>query len=152
VALTPTDKASLAAALERAIPSSLDDIVRRNRDRARIGLATEEDLRALEATIGPLPPKDTINGWHMIAIQLSDGDGTVTAVYLLGRTRSTPWITSKLTGLDRAARRVRTHSGSIYELGTPASGEPDAGLLLHICAALWQWGLGPMMGAPGIYY
>lgn len=142
-------KSALHNALECAIPQTLDDIIRNNRDRAGIGLATEAELSAIPQDVGTRLPTDIIEGWHLISLRerATDGTGTV-SIHLLGwsRTRAVSWITSPVVALDRCRNQARTRSGTRYELGDPGHGEPDLELRLHVCRALRAWGLGSALG------
>lgn len=54
---------SLGVPLSVLIPKSLDDIVRNNRDKAEIRLATEAEIGALFTTLTPAQVKRRIEGW-----------------------------------------------------------------------------------------
>ena len=83
-------------------PTTLDEIVTRNRDRIQIGLATESEVAALAAAVdcGPGAEKDVLNAWRLVAMRHLPSGNTV--VQLLGdriRARG-PVITSPVLGLD----------------------------------------------------
>jgi hypothetical protein len=57
------------------IPSSLDDIVRLNRDQVQIGLATLDELTTLEGAIEPGPTQASPRGRTSYASALSCTNG-----------------------------------------------------------------------------
>jgi len=61
--------ARLEAFLDSLTPTSLDDIVRENRDRVEIGLATAEELASRAAKIAPGRPAGTIDQWRPVAFR-----------------------------------------------------------------------------------
>jgi hypothetical protein len=105
----------LKAALERALPCSLDDIIRRGRDQASLGLATSADLERLMGDIVDGRLRVVINGWHLVALRIRATDGEAVYVYLLGYAQATceTWITSNVVSIDMKNGYVRTKSGSI---------------------------------------
>jgi hypothetical protein len=147
-------KAALRAALERDIPKSLDDIVRSNRDRVSFGLATEAEIAALPENVGPSPPTDVIDVWHLISLRERGGDAVETvSVHLLGwsQVRRMSWIMSAVVALDRNRNQARTRSGTRYDLGTPGHGEPGLELRLLVCRALNMWGLGKALNVLDVF-
>jgi hypothetical protein len=154
------DVSEIREALERMIPRSLEDIVRKARDQFQIGLATAEEMAVLAATVEAGPIRDTITEWRIIAfraISLSV-DAQTQAVsrsllLLLGRAAGTrcPWITSAVTEIDIDRRLVRTQN-SLYRLGARGEGEPPQEDLICVCAATHRWGVGKRIGAPAFFY
>jgi hypothetical protein len=158
--LSPMDVSAIQQALERMFPKSLDDIVRRSRDRFQIGLATAEELALLAATVEDGPIRDTIAEWRIIAfrpIGLGVDARTAAAsrsrLSLLGRAVGLrcPWITSEVREIDIDAHLVRTRN-SLYRLGARGEGEPPQEDLICVCAATYQWGFGALIGAPAFFY
>jgi hypothetical protein len=158
--LSEAEVSEIRETLERMIPKSLEDIVRKSRDQFQIGLATAEELAVLAATIEAGPIRDTITEWRIIAfrtIGLSI-DAQTQAVsrsllLLLGRAAGTrcPWITSAVTEIDIDRRLVRTQN-SLYRLGARGEGEPPQEDLICVCAATHRWGVGKLIGAPAFFY
>src|SRR5260221_8398722 len=63
------DVSEIREPLERMIPRSLEDIVRKARDQFQIGLATAEEMAVLAATVQAGPIRDTITEWRTIAFR-----------------------------------------------------------------------------------
>ena len=154
------DVRGIQETLEHMIPKSLDDIVRKSRDRFQIALATVEELAGLAATIEAGPIRDTITEWRIIAFRAIglSVDAQTQAVsrsllLLLGRAAGTrcPWITSAVTEIDIDRRLVRTQN-SVYRLGARGEGEPPQEDLICVCAATHRWGVGKRIGAPAFFY
>jgi hypothetical protein len=136
--------------LAEMIPSSLDDIVRKNRDQVQIGLATIEEIAAREGAIEPGPALDTIDEWRVVAIRQL---GSQPMLSLLGRVVGTGVrrMTSRIAVLDVARGLCRTRN-SLYPLGFPGEGEPPPEDLICVCAILHRWGVGRLIGAPEFFY
>ncbi len=154
------DGSGIRKALEQMMPKSLDDIVRRSRDRVQIGLAMAEELAALAATVEPGPIRDTMAEWRIIAIRTIDPsiDARTTAVSrshlsLLGWAAGMrcPRLTSEIAQIDISGRLVRTRN-SLYRLGSRGEGEPPQEHLICVCAATHSWGFGGVIGAPAFFY
>src|SRR5260370_36304676 len=64
-----TYTAKLEKVLETLFPTSLDDIVRKNRELVQIGLATAEEFASRAARIEPGRPVDTIDHGRLIAVR-----------------------------------------------------------------------------------
>jgi hypothetical protein len=142
-------RSDLAEKLEALVPKSLDDVIRKNRDRAKIYLSTAEEIAALHASDLLLNQPSSIKGilrdWSYVTIKV----GKMPGVFLLGYsiTASRSLCTSLVVGI--ADNLVRTRSGSLYKLEGPATDQPD---LLHLCSQLWNWGVGESLGVPHIFY
>ncbi len=132
------------------IPSSLDDIVRLNRDQVQIGLATLDELTTLEGAIEPGPTLNTIDEWRVVAIRQL---GAPPMLSLLGHVVGTSIVrmTSEIAVLDVARGLCRTRN-SLYRLGFPGTGEPPREDIICVCAVLHQWGFGKTIGAPEFFY
>src|SRR5260221_3833018 len=107
--LSEAEVSEIREALERMIPKSLEDIVRKSRDQFQIGLATAEELAVLAATIEAGPIRDTITEWRIIAVRsigLAVGAQTPpvsrSRLSLLGRAAGMgcPRVTSAVTEID----------------------------------------------------
>jgi hypothetical protein len=139
----------IKAAIEALVPKSLDDIIRKNRDRAQIYLSTPGELAALAAPGLIVDRQASIKGvlreWSFVTLKV----GRVPGVILMGHnvTVGQSWGTSVVAGI--ADDLVRTRSGSLYRVDGPSTDQPD---LLHLCAMLWTWGVGESLGVPHIFY
>ena len=145
-----------ADSLKAALPSSLDDIIRLNRDKFQMRLATGYEIKDLPLLIevmgsDPMEPKSgEISEWRYVVIDIKDGEQTS---FMVGYRHNNTFITSKVVAIEHNGETgfVRTKN-SLYRLGKQGDGEPDFHLLMHICASLWVWGAGPSMGVPQVFY
>ncbi|HVS78341.1 MAG TPA: hypothetical protein VHE11_15485 [Steroidobacteraceae bacterium] len=121
------------------LPQTLDDLVRRHRDRLEIGLATAAELASVSGDVDAVdPPRGRIDGWHIMALR----DRVVDSItlHVLGHVEDgRSWITSDVVVLASNRARVRTRN-SLYLLGAQATGAPDLRLVLHAAYALRSWG------------
>lgn len=140
----------LAASIEDLIPKSLDDIIRLNRDKAQLRLTTDEEILELYHDITPGNPKDIIDDYSLITL-VSE---SLTQVFLLGDVRRTgiQRITSVVLQIDADRQLLTTKSGSLYQLGTPSPGLPDAHQLMCVCAAFHSWKFGAVLGVSHFFY
>lgn len=135
--------ATLAQQLERIIPKSLDDIIRTNRDKARLYLSTEVELAALRGPIPIWPVKGRISHWCFISFFLTEEHWACVNLTGFNEDEQSSWMTSQVMAISGSA--VLTRSGSIYTLAGESSTEPD---LQHICATLNLWGVGQHSDVP----
>lgn len=138
------------------IPKNLDDIVRANRDKCRLAIATDEERQALERDIpnaAARKVRHTLKGWNILMVHVTAGGTSTSLPKLLGSVNETGqcWITSTVKGIDTRAGLVQTEN-SVYRVVGPRILEPDRHLLLHICVWLNQRGLGPYLGVPEFFY
>jgi hypothetical protein len=134
-------------------PTTLGELVRRNRDRLEVGLATEAELASVTGDLeSRIAPVGRIDDWRVVALR----DRTVaqTSMHIIGRFQKTrARMTSDIAVLtpDRACVRTRN---SLYMLGEQATGEPDLILLLHVAAVLHWWGVDRQydLGIVPVYY
>lgn len=148
------DTDTLVDAIYAFIPKKLDDIVRNNREVARLALATDQEICDLYGPVTPALEKEVMDDWRFVSLNLitSDGLASVTLMFLLGFRRSSgnPRITSDVVRIDLDRGLVITRSGSLYKLGTKGEGEPPFEGLVMICSAFHDWGFGPAFGTPKI--
>lgn len=138
------------------IPKNLDDIIRANRDKCRLAIATDEERQALDRDLqnaGARKARHTLRGWNILMIHVTTGGTSTSLPKLLGSVNETGqcWITSTVKGIDTRAGLVETEN-SIYRVVGPRNSEPDRHLLLHICVWLNQRGLGHYLGVPEFFY
>lgn len=133
--------------LEQITPKSLDDIIRTNRDKARMYLSTEAELAALQGAIPIGLVKGKISHWSFITFFLTEKNWA--GVYLTGfnAAENSSWMTSMVTAINGTA--VLTKSGSIYIFDGEPSTEQD---LPFICATLNLWGAGQHFGVPPLFF
>jgi hypothetical protein len=155
------DATSIEEALENLFPRSLDDIVRINRDRYQIGLATPDELAALVGSVDLGRVKSTLDEWRFVAFRNVASDSAPgrdralsdVSLSLLGRDaeRRGLCITSQVRRIDRSSGLVMTRN-SIYRLGSHGAGEPPSDHLIHVAAVTHSWGFGDLIGAPAFFY
>jgi hypothetical protein len=136
----------LDSSIKALIPSSLDDVIRRQRQHFQLRITTEEEIFDLYKTIWPVEPKDGIDNWNLISLHHPVGH----KVFLLGvvRSKGCPRITSEVTGIDLHKGFLTTHSGSLYQLGSKKNGPPTLVELLLVCSTFHKWGFGAELGVP----
>jgi hypothetical protein len=132
------------------IPTCLDQIVTRNRDRFSLGLATEAEIAALTAPVLPGYQRGQIEDWRLIATRQI---GEAPILFLLGHNpkEDGAWMTSAVQTISPDLQRLRTRN-SIYALGERGAGEPPLEQILHVCYALRTWGLGDILGLAHVFY
>lgn len=138
---------SLADAIARLIPESLDQILRVNRDRARLYESTPEELAALQRPVERGFPKGVISNWCFITFLIVETNEPMVNLVGYNAEERSSWMTSLVVGIDGDA--VETKSGSLYLLDGPRSTEFD---LPFICATLNSWGLGQMFGVQKFFF
>lgn len=141
---------AIAEHIEALIPQGLDDIIRTNRDKVQLRMATDHEIMAMHENIGPGPEKDMLDSWNLVVIEiLSTG---TKALKLLGTGRDGyPWITSRVIKVDLDRGYVITKSNSLYRLGVKG-GEPTFEQLALLCASLHSQGMGSYLGVPNFIF
>lgn len=131
----------------KLLPTSLDDIIKINRDKLQLYLSTADELATLQCDIATRPVKAKISEWSFITLNFSEAKKK--AIVLAGSNidQHCTWMTSAVTGIND--NRVKTHAGSLYELVGKSTTDVD---LLHMCAMLHRWGMGPLFGVTYIFY
>jgi hypothetical protein len=123
--------------LEELSSLTLDGLIRRHRDRARIRVATDAEIAELTtAFTDPGWEKDIIDDWRFITLQV--GDQWLLRLLGISRAITPPLITSQVKAIDLATKLVRTNSGSIYPLGARGDGEPPLDQILHVAYGIWM--------------
>ncbi len=140
----------LGTAILALKPNSLDDIIRKNRDRLQLRLANEFEIQNLHSDVDASDPKDIFDDWSLIAFVTKDK----TYLRLIGEVRSCKKtkMTSIILKTDMRQNVVSTLSGSLYQLGTPNIGEPDLDQRIFICSFLHDVWLGLSFGVPEFFY
>lgn len=143
---------ALLNALNKAVPTKLDEIITKRREEARLYLTTNSELQGLQKPISPMAPvKDEIDDWRFVTFDTKSGGAQVT---LLGhaKSRGIPWITSQVFAIDFGEGLVMTENSYYLLVGTQGVGEPPPPHLLHVCFALHYWGLGKRLGVLEVFY
>lgn len=138
---------TLAEELAQLLPESLDDIIRANRDKAQLYFSTDEELAPYRGPVGFGDTKGQVSDWAFISLYLVESRASF--IYLVGFNETTQrtLMTSFITGIED--RKVTTKSGSYYELIGDRTLDVD---LVHICATLHLWGIGPGLGVPHFFF
>lgn len=141
----------VANQLKALIPSSLDNIIRENRDKAEIRLTSEAEIASLATDIHGYEVKAVIDDWHFVSIVLLHEQGE--KIMLLGNLRGdgNTFGSSKVLRIDLASNLVVTHN-SVYGLGQKGVGEPDMHQLIFLCTQFHRLGLGEYFGVPHFFY
>jgi hypothetical protein len=142
--------------LDDLIPKSLDEIIRKNRDKVSLRLAIADDFAALPPMVSSIDHqrlvRATINEWRMVCIVVSpELGGNKLILTGMHQAQGCTWCTSAIVSVDLENSLALT-SNSIYQLGSKGEGEPDMHILLHICHCLNSWGMGEYLGALPIFY
>lgn len=148
-----TGKLRTCEADDLKIPRRLDEVIRANRDKLQLRLATNAEIVTLTRVI---PLVDELNGeisdWRFVAFECAFHNQRSTHLRALGnnaRRGAGVKITSPVVAYDPGARLIATRRGSIYQLaGEAGVGEPTVDQLLLVCGALWHWGVGNGLGVP----
>lgn len=144
---------SIEQAIEKLIPKSLDDIIRTNRDKFRLALATDVELAKLESNKPDSPVKYTVTDWQVVVIHATLETGAkIASPRLVGTVVETgeSWITSHVISIDTGKSLVKTKNSFYRVVGLRV--DEDKLDLLTICIAMHQWGLGTYLGVPEFYY
>lgn len=140
--------------LNELIPKSLDDIIRANRGECSLSLSTSDDLDELPMIIEVVAKQKSIraklNNWRFVCV----GNNSKKSHFLTGihEAQNCVWATSVIVAIDMEHGLALTRSGNIYQLGKKGEGEPEIGILMHICAQFHQWGIGELLGVPHVFY
>lgn len=142
--------------LQAYLPKRLDDIIRDNREMARLALSTDHEVFERDGRIEPGPEREVMDDWRFVSLHLATSDGleTVTLMFLLGfkRSNGNPRITSDVVRIDLDRGLVITKNGSLYRLGSQGQGEPPFPHLVMICSAFHSWGFGLPLGVPPLIH
>jgi hypothetical protein len=118
-----------------ALPRSPDDVLQNDRDLFEIGFATAAEVASVTGDVDALgASRGRIDDWRVIALRnhlLGRVTLHVVGLFQEGRTR----MTSEVAVIADNRSIVRTRN-SVYALGTPATAEPDATLLLTVAFML----------------
>jgi hypothetical protein len=155
--MTDAKNDDLATTIDDLIPKSLNDIIRINRDQARLYLTTDDEIMDLYAEVTPGTPKEVIDDWRLISLYFVPSN--LVQVMLLGDRRCNPprglpagrghaRITSVVRRIDLDRGFVVTNSRSLYQLGKKGHGQPPFEHLAMICQAFHSWGFGMFLGTP----
>ena len=142
-------KDTVGEKLQALIPTSIDDVIRLNKDKASLRFSTKEDLEALAGEILPSGRAVPIAFWNFVTLASSERQH----VFLFGwnNDEGCTWNTSPVQAFDSRAGLIVTRSGSIYGLASPQGAEQDLDLV-HLCVYLRKTGAGDFYGIPPFFY
>lgn len=135
------------------VPTSLDEIIRKDREVVKLRIATPDELKSLQIpqkdfdfAIGSGPPKLKLYDWYPITFEVNK----IPLIFIFSKIKGGNgiWNTSKIVYANEDWSGVYTQSGSYYALSNKKDGEPPNDMLLVLCSVLWQWGLGKHLGVP----
>lgn len=150
----PSAPSALDAALQALIPTGLVDIIRQDQDEVSLYLTSEMQLADLAGPVTSRKVAGELADWRFLTVQINFGTWQERKVYALGlRAGRIPTMTSSVRRIDLDEGLVQTKN-SVYRLRMDARGvgEPPQGQLIHICATLNDWGIGPHLDVPPFYY
>jgi hypothetical protein len=152
--MRPIDK-DVTDILSAMVPTSLDNIIRANRDKFDLALANDEQLAHLSKPVDVNSLiKREFTDWRFIALtaDVPERGFWMERVFLVGRQSHHKFVTSPVVAIDRGHHLVRTQN-SVYRLaGDPGIGEPDESMLIMVCATFNSWGWGPLLGVPAFFF
>ena len=155
--MRPDNDNSIDQFVEKFVPSTLDGIVRKNRDLCELRLSTEKEIKGLSAISVAIQRGGAVTGvlnqWRFVCINRNELLGGQSHVVTgIEEARNTVWSTSEIVSADMSSGVVQTKSGSVYQLGIKGDGEPDIDILIHICVQIHRWGFGKLLGVPEFFY
>lgn len=144
--MAETDQ-GIADALRAMLPTSLDDIIRINKDKVKAYPSTDIEIEALKGSIPIKFIKGELSNWVFITLFLTAKE--LPLVYLTGynKTERSSWMTSQVVAIE--GDLVATKSGSVYKLKGDKSDKLD---IPFICATLNGWGVGQQLGVPSFFF
>lgn len=123
----------LAKAVSEITPKSIDDIIKLNRDMASLSLLSNDEIVALPSlctVTGQRPANGQIDGWYVVKMIHKNSELKFVIGYKKGNVFNTSRIDAFETDGDSG---VLITANSMYRLGKQGVGEPELGLLLHVC-------------------
>lgn len=117
-------------------------------DLCRIRMASQAEIDALAGPAGDGIDRGVVTDWRFIALETKT---PLVVVVLIGNRGRENYGTSPVVVIDQPGAKVRTRSGSIYNLALPGEGEPPLEHVLHVCSLLNKWGLGAVLDLPEVY-
>lgn len=136
--------------IESQIPKSLDDIVRLNRDKLRLELATDKDLKELESPLVITNLKGVLTfGFIYKWVDPATGNSLF---FMIGHINGEVRHTSNLISWDPDSQAILTSSGSHYVLEKFVDPTSYPELLLGICAWTHRIALGSFFGMPEWFF
>lgn len=138
--------------IENLSPSSLDDVIRANRDKCRLAFATDEELRQLNGRVSDSHEIWEVTSWQVIVIHITQDDGaTVDNAYLVGTLCDEPWrqlMSCRIVSVDLKLGLIETSCSDVYHVDGRKLADERFINLNHICTELHDMGLGRKYGVP----
>jgi hypothetical protein len=134
------------------LPTTLSDIVTKNKDQLKISQVWPGDLQHLTSEGLTGLPKGTIREAHIIALTFSPDCSQ--ALHILGQHEelNVTYITSKIVAVSNDASVAQTQSGSLYRIRGYVEEDISSLWIAQLCAFLHIWGLGKRFGLPHFYF
>jgi hypothetical protein len=145
----------IGTAVEKLIPKSLDEIIRRHRDQISLRLSTAEDFAALQTMVSSVEKqmqiRATINEWRIVSLVLGDSPEENKLVLTgIHQADDVAWCTSPIVSIDFENNLALT-ANSLYQLGSQGDGEPGLDIIMNICHCLHKWGVGKYLGVLEVF-
>ncbi len=150
-----TDKDTAKAigeALDRLIPTALDNVITLNRSHAELRIATAADLEPLGAKVPYGAAAQDISRWSFVTLHWhpkGPPGQIITALFGYNESKRSDWNTSPVEEYDKRTGCARTRSGTLYRVVGDSSPEPD---LLRVCAWVHSAHVGEHLGVMYIFY
>ena len=130
------------------IPTSLGDVIRRHRDLFEVGLATADELAAIDGSLDTGAPADaTLDDWWAVALRDLAEDRFLLMFYGENAASGKLRRTSAARAIDLERGLLQTQD-ALYALGEPTARTPPFELIFDVCAELHRRGLGDRYGVP----
>jgi hypothetical protein len=137
--------------LDEIFPTSLDDIIRKNRHLVDLRLPTEAEITSVEKSLVITNLKGTFSEALLYCRVSPQLDAPI--LCLVGYHEQGHVLhTSRIVGFDPETNAVLTGSGSNYLIKNFIEGEPDVQLLSFICYIFHREGMGNYFGVPAVFY
>lgn len=142
------DKA-IEKAVKELIPKGLDDIIRENKDKITLSMASLADIGELVGELKSGWTQAVMNDWRIVKTCVTGGG---TFFMLLGDiVGDGSYATSNIEKVDFSRNLVKTKN-SLYKLGTAGDGEPHQDQLIVLCAVMHGTPAGKFFGVPHFFF
>lgn len=140
--------------LEDLIPKSIDDIIRKNRDKLRLESVEKHEMETIHRSLPITNFKGALNDVFIYRRRVLVND--ISSIAAIGWV-DTPYgvklrHTSSIVAFDPDANVILTYSGSHYIINNFLQGDPDFSILTFICVMLHHEGIGNYFGVPPFFY
>ncbi|SCA56665.1 conserved hypothetical protein [Candidatus Terasakiella magnetica] len=141
--------------MELQIPKTLSDVITQHKDELTLSITDIGKLKAMVDRRLDGQLRGEIRPSYLIElIWYPDSEKEKKDIHVLGEHVSlkSAYATSRIVSASLDLSKVRTLSGSIYNISNITTSEPPQNLLLHMCATLNCWRLGRYFGVLDVFY